>query len=315
MGVAETRPARQTTNTVVMISPDQFGFNPETSGSNSFQHIPSQSEIDTRQSALSEFHKTVDTLNAHGIATLVLPSRADVITPDAVFPNNWFSHHQEGALVIYPMLAPNRRAEKQIEPLKGLLAQVDIVPDVINMSSLEGFGHILEGTGSLVLDREHKVAFATESPRTTREGFDAWLNKMGYDGVFFHADDKSGSPIYHTNVVMSIGEQFAIACLDAIQDPREKGRVADRLEALGKTIIPITTEQMGKFCGNVLQLASDRGEPKIIMSETAYNAFGAGNRQQLERFGDLVAVHIPVIEEVGGGSARCMLAEVFPPQK
>lgn len=308
MAVVE-RP-RQTTNTVVMISPDHFKFNKQTAPNN-----PHQKNIEAHKAALSEFHQTVDTLNTSGIATLVLPSRTDVDTPDAVFPNNWFSHHQEGALVIYPMFALNRRAERQVEPLKGLLAQVDIVPDVVDMSSLENIGHILEGTGSLVLDREHKVAFASESLRTTRRGLDVWKGRMGYDGVLFHAYEQDGSPVYHTNVVMSVGEGFAVVCLDAIHDSTERNNVANRLEALGKTIIPITPEQMGKFCGNVLQLASDRGEPKIVMSETAYKAFGARNRQQLERFGDLVAVHIPVIEKVGGGSARCMLAEVFPPQK
>lgn len=306
----------QTTDTVVMISPDKFGFNPQTAETNVFQHEPTQSEQELQLHASSEFTAMVDQLRGEGIRVAVLPSVTNAVTPDAVFPNNWFSHHEDNTLVIYPMLAPNRRAERQVDALKGALKQVDIIDTtLLDLSGLENDGHILEGTGSLVLDRANKVAFAMESPRTTKEAFDEWTKSMDYQGILFHAYDEKSFPVYHTNVVMSIGEQFAVACVDAITDPEEKRDFTATLTQLGKQIIPITQEQMNHFCGNILQVRSETGESKIVMSDTAFNAFSQEQQHQLTQFGKIVAVHIPTIETVGGGSARCMLAEVFPPKK
>lgn len=301
---------QQTTHTVVMISPDQFGFNPQTAQTNAFQKR-TDDETQDRNNALSEFWEMVSTLKENGITVLVLPSRDDVVTPDAVFPNNWFSH-QPGTLVIYPMLAPNRRDERQVGNLTNLLATIGVEPEIVDLSGDEKEGNILEGTGSLVLDRANKVAFAMESPRTTKEEFDKWCSQMGYRGVWFHAYDANDLPIYHTNVVMSVGDGFAVASLETIKDRVEKEMLEKELTANGRELINITREQLNSFCGNILQLKNSQGESKIIMSEAAKAAFTQEQLDTLSKYGDIVAVNIPTIETVGGGSARCMLAEIFP---
>ncbi len=302
----------QTTSTLVMVSPNHFGFNAQTAGSNIFQHQISASDSDIQQKALLEFNNSVEILKASGINVLILDSRQDVITPDSIFPNNWFSHHSDGRLVVYPMLAPNRRLERQTQNLEELLKSNGArLTETLNLASDENQGHILEGTGSLVLDRENKVAFAMESPRTTKEEFDKWCNLMNYDGIFFHAYDKNGFPIYHTNVTMSIGKEYAVICLDSITDVREREEVQERLASLDKEIIALTRDQIYNYCGNTLQLQSTDNTPKIVMSKTAFNGFNPDQIKSLKKFGEIIELDIPTIETIGGGSARCMLAEVF----
>lgn len=307
----------QLTDTVVMISPDQFGFNSQTAETNAFQNDLSQhgaSELEVRDAAMREFSEMTDTLARHDIRIVQLSTNPNLLTPDAVFPNNWFSTHADGQLVIYPMLTPNRRAERQTDTLQGFLSQIDIsYEDVLDLSSYENEGRVLEGTGSLVLDRANNVAFAMESPRTSKEMFDEWCKKMKYEGVFFHAYDKESLPIYHTNVVMSVGEKFAVWCPESIKDVSERFRIMKKFAELEKESIDITHDQLYKFCGNVLQLDSKSGDSKIIMSTSAYDAFTPAQRIKLDSYGEIVPVNIPTIEQVGGGSARCMLAEVFTP--
>lgn len=314
---------QQLTGIVVMISPDQFGFNAEAAilGKNDWVHMP-RNELKARDDALREFASMVKKLQYHDIEVIVLPSPSNSFTPDAVFPNNWFSHHLEGSflggrLVIYPMLLPTRQLERQTENLINALSKVGILnPELIDISSDENQGRILEGTGSLVLDRINKIAYALESVRTTKEEFDKWCKKMGYEGVFFHAIAKTttGNNLYHTNIEMSIGDGFAVLCSDAITTDEERVMVESKLQEHGELII-ISLEQMGKFCGNILQLRSLKGKTKIIMSQTAFDAFSLEQKKVLSKFGELVLVEIPTIEYVGGGSARCMLAEVFTPKK
>lgn len=306
----QRRTPRQTTSTVVMISPDQFGFNPQTAETNTFQN-KTDNETKTRDQALTEFNGMIESLTQNNIDVLILPSRQGVVTPDAVFPNNWFSHHQEGKLVIYPMLAPNRRAERQPENLQGLLTSVNIQSEILDLSSYEEIDEILEGTGSLILDRVNKMAFAMESPRTTLGAFHKWCQEMNYEGVFFHAYDKDSLPIYHTNVVMSMGEKFAVVCLEAIKDADEKAKVIQKIQEYDREIIPISLEQVYSFCGNILELRSKSGDPKIVMSESAFNGFTRFQLEQLKEYGNIIPVSIPTIESVGGGSARCMIAEIF----
>lgn len=321
-----TQLPRQLTDTIVMSPPQNFAMISDAKAAESNSYITpatvfmeqtGMTRENIRDAAMAEFNMMVNKLRANSLDVLILPARTDIVT-GSVFPNNWFSYHQEGTIVLYPMLVPQRREERQLDALKGVLTQVDIVePTVLDLSEVENEGKALEGTGSIVLDRQNKVAFGMQSPRTTKEMFDAWCGKMGYEGVFFHAFDiqKEGKPVYHTNVVMSIGEDVAVVCLESITDDREREMVETRLQQLGKEVIKITVEQMGKFCGNVLQVRSKKGEPKIILSTQAYSAFTKAQQDQLAKHGDLVAVYIPVIETVGGGSARCMLAEVFPPEK
>lgn len=311
---------QQLTNRVIMVSPDHFGFNPQTAESNVFQNRP-HNETVARDTALKEFAEMVNTLRNAGIQVSVLPSRTAVVTPDANFPNNWFSIHENknrrggSIVVLYPMLTPNRREERQGAELRSALTELGISSEIIDLSTDENKGNILEGTGSMVLDRINRIAYAMESARTTKEEFDKWLEIMDYDGVFFHAvDNQTKNPVYHTNVVMSVGDGFSVLCSEAIPDPQERAMVENRLQENGE-LISITQEQMRKFAGNILHLKSLNGEPKIVMSQTAYGAFTSAQREQLGKYGTLVPVTISTIENVGGGSARCMIAEVFPPEE
>ena len=295
-----------------MVSPDKFGFNPETAGTNPFQHKSPLSPSKLRSLAVLEFKRMVEKLESEKIRVLVLGSRFDVVTPDAVFPNNWFSHHKDGRLVLYPMLAENRRKERQLNNLKSLLNDAGINHlKIVDLSKDEKQKQILEGTGSLVLDRENQVAFAMESPRTSEQEFDKWCREMKYEGVFFHAFDRNLKPIYHTNVIMSIGDKFAVVCFDAIADEKEIFKIKSKLKKLKKQIIPITVDQMDNFCGNILQLKSRAGSRKILMSDMSFKSFTPRQKTQLRKYGKIITVNIPTIETVGGGSARCMITEIF----
>lgn len=313
------RTEQHLTDTVFMVSPDQFGFNPETAVTNGFQTDLSQqgiTDIEIRDAALEEFDQTANMLSKHDIDVVALPSRTDVMTPDAVFPNNWVSTHADGRLVLYPMLTPNRRKERQPEQLSAALIEHTGVsyPERFDMTSYEMEGRALEGTGSLVLDRGNNIAYAMESPRTDKEVFDAWCREMGFDGVFFHAYDKDSLPIYHTNVVMSVGDRFSVWCPESIKDAAERDQLQHSFDMTGKESVDISLDQLYNFCGNILQVRSVKGESKIVMSNTAYKSFEQGQKRQLEKYGEIVPVSIPTIETVGGGSARCMLAEVFRPE-
>jgi len=302
----------QLTDTVIMISPDQFGFNPQTAESNNFQHQLNIPPDQIQKKAMQEFENMVTLLRLKGITVLTLPSRKNVVTPDAVYPNNWFSHHAGGILIVYPMLAQNRRLERQTDELKKLLIENNIsVSKLFDITSHEKEGHILEGTGSMVLDRKNKVSFAMASVRTDKYEFDAWCRMMGYEGIFFHAIDSSKFPVYHTNIAMNMGKEFAVVCLELIPDEVERKTVEKKLTSLGKEIIAITVVQIHQYCGNVLQLVSKEGKSMIVMSKTAHNAFTQENRNTLSKYGELIIADIPTIEQVGGGSARCMMAEVF----
>ncbi len=305
----------QLTDAVVMIKPDTFGFNPQTGVDNSFQHEPTASEAETRQQALSEFGEMVTKLEGHGLRVVVLNSPLGPngeITPDAIFPNNWFSTHYPGKLVLYPMKAPNRRLERQPEALKKALSSINVLySQTIDLTADEQSGQILEGTGSLVLDRTHKIAYAIESQRTTEEEFNKWSQIMGYEPVFFHAVDFGGKPVYHTNVIMSVGEGFTVVCTAAIETADEKEFVVKKLAGTGKTVLEITMDQMYNMCGNVLQTSNTQGQKLVVMSERAQNAFGPDQLKVIKRNGLVVPVKIDTIETVGGGSARCMMAEIF----
>jgi len=306
---------RQITDTVVMISPDTFGFNPETANSNSFQKHLNDSPESIRSMAVLEFNSMVNILKNCGINVLVIPSRENVITPDAVFPNNWFSHHQDGSLVVYPMLAPNRRKEKQIDNLVSCLNEVGMEVKTKDMSFFESEGKALEGTGSLVLDRANKTAFAIESPRTSKEVFDYWCKNMGYHGVLFHAYDEEDKPIYHTNVIMGIGEKFTVISLESIKNGSERLLVEKKLTLSGREIVPVTLDQVSSYCGNVLQLKSTKGDPVIVMSKTSFDAFDARQQTTLAKYGNIPFINIKTIETIGGGSARCMVAEIMRSKK
>lgn len=310
---------QQTTNRIVMIRPDHFGFNSETAGTNDWQKVP-QDEMAARNNAILEFDTMVKLLREKGIDVAVIPSRLDVVTPDAVFPNNWFSVHatsnNSSKVVVYPMLTPNRRAERQQDNLLAALKKLGVEQiEIVDLSHDEDAGNILEGTGSLVLDRKNQIAYALESQRTTKEEFDTWCREMQYEGVFFHAKNTvTNNPIYHTNVAMAVGDGFAVICSEAIISEKEREMVTNTLKQHGE-LIEINLSQMGKFAGNIIHLRSKNGDPKIVMSQSAFDAFTDAQKETLKKYGELVPVAIPTIEAVGGGSARCVIAEVFPPRE
>lgn len=303
----------QATDTVLMVRPQTFQFNAETAESNAFQKnltIDNPAEL-----ANSEFDDMVATLRTQHIRVIVVDSPKNQITPDAVFPNNWFTSHQTSrgqTIVLYPMCTTNRRLERQYDVLKNQLNQHGIpIDNLIDLTSYETKHKYLEGTGSVILDRIHHVAYAAISPRTNVDVLYDFVKRFGYEPIIFHSRDKQGQLIYHTNVVMSIGTHFAVIALDSIQDADERATVEEVLKKTHKTVIAISNEQLEKMAANILELRSTEGKSKIILSQTAYAAFNAQQLELLSTFGDLVVVKIPTIETIGGGSARCMLAEIF----
>ncbi len=296
-----------------MVRPDHFCYNPETATTNAFMKTPEQlgiHEDDVPIKSMVEFHRMAHVLEEQGITVCIF--RSPPKTPDAVFPNNWLSLHDDNTLVLYPMCSPSRRRERQVEKLLECLTTFHPKgTKVISLSYEERRKRYLEGTGSMVLDRVAKTAFAIGSPRTDLGLFQKWCEIMEYGSVMFSAVDRKGKPIYHTNVVMSIGDRFAIVCFDAISTQADQMLVENVLHYQKKEIIPITMDQMHDFCGNILQLSSANGEKIIVLSQTAFDAFTDDQRQLLSTFGMLLPVAIPTIEGIGGGSARCMIAEIF----
>ncbi len=298
-----------------MVRPDHFGFNPQTAVTNAFQHTPKvihKSAVEIRQSALKEFAHVVKKLEKKGIDVLILPSRSDVVTPDAVFPNNWFSTHQDGKLVLYPLLTPNRRLERREEELLALLKKAGITtPEIIDLTKDEDKGLILESTGSMIFDRVHKVAFAMESPRTIQEEFNKWCEIMGYEGVFIKTEKSHVKEVYHTNINMCVGSEFVVVCLDVLASGKEKDALRKKIVELGRECIEISLDQVYQFCGNILELQTKDGQRLLAMSEKAKKAFTKEQINHLEKYVKILSFAIPTIEEIGGGGVRCMLAEIF----
>lgn len=302
----------QTTDTVVMVSPDTFGFNTETAETNVFEKKIEQNSK-AQKDAMKEFRNALTALQNHQVKVIVLPSRKDIITPDAVFPNNWFliDKASERKLILFPMFAKDRRSERQPNLLIKTLEREGIEIDkTIDLTSYETKQLALEGTGSLVLDHINKVAYASLSPRTNVEVLNDFCQKLNYRPVVFKSYD-ANKLIYHTNVMMSVGTQFAIVCLESIKDPKEREVLQKELNNSGRQILVISIDQVNHMCGNVLELKSTEGNPLILMSKEAFSHFSKKQRQELKKFGDFIIVKIPTIEQIGGGSARCMVAEVF----
>lgn len=305
--------SHQTTHTLLMVSPNNFKFNKDTAKNNSFQKdLKISNDI-----ALEEFNTMVEKLRQHHVKVLVMPSRENVETPDSIFPNNWFSVHStqkqnDKILVLYPMCAENRRLELQPESLIKLLKKEGInVSKTVDLSTYANDAKFLEGTGSLVLDRENKIAYAAISPRTDAIMLTIFAERMNYKLVVFHSFDENNQLIYHTNVILSVGSHFAVIALDSISDERERATLVQQLQETHKEIVPISQEQVKHMAGNVLQVKDKDGKAMIIMSQSAHNAFTPEQRNILNKYGQLIPVQIENIETVGGGSARCMLAEIF----
>jgi hypothetical protein len=295
---------------VILIRPTGFGYDPVTAESNGFQRLVS--DVGLRLRAATEFDALYDALLRYGIRTSVLDP-ANPSAPNAVFPNNWFSTHADGTVVVYPMLTPSRRSERDPHLRGHLEAEGFRVERLVDLSAWEQEGLILEGTGSLVLDRTGLVAFACLSPRTTHAAVEAWCARFGHRAVTFNATmdgRSSAAPIYHTNVVMALGERWALVCLEALPDAQDRQTLLAALEASGRVVVPFTLQQLHLYVGNALELG-DSGGSCIFLSATAFAGLRPDQRKALERFAQLVPVAIPTIEAVGGGSVRCMLAENF----
>lgn len=271
-------------------------------------------EENVQEKALEEFDGFVDTLRKNGVTVTVVDDTRLPETPDSIFPNNWISLHQDGRVVLYPMFSENRRAERRQE-IWEQLAQEHTIQELIDLSAYESEGLFLEGTGSMVLDREAHIAYACLSVRTSEKVIADFCARLNYKSVVFHAVDQKGFPIYHTNVMMCIGDRFAVLCLDAVADDQDKAAITDQLHKTDKALIEISFQQMNAFAGNMLQVKNEQGEELLVMSEQAYRSLTATQVSQLEHFCRIVYAPLYTIEKNGGGSARCMLAEVHLPLK
>lgn len=301
----------QSTSHLLMIRPVSFGFNEQTAANNTFQsQSGDQQSVQTR--ALAEFDGLVKVLRDNGVSVTVIEDTVEPHTPDSIFPNNWISFHETGDVFTYPMQAENRRLERR-EDIITKLEDNFKVKHIIDLSRFEHDGQFLEGTGSMVLDREHKIAYACLSPRTSTKVLDTFCKQTGYRQVTFHAFDQNGFAIYHTNVMMCIGTNFAVACLDSINDAIEKEDFIHSLKSTGKQIIDISFDQMNHFAGNMLEIRNNAGDTLIVMSRSAFDILNYQQKAILSSFGKLIYSDINTIETNGGGSARCMIAEVHLP--
>lgn len=307
-------PRSQVTDAVLMIRPAAFRSNPQTAASNAFQDTGALPAAAAHEQAEQEFDAAVDALVAAGVTVHVFDDTPEPRRPDAIFPNNWISTHADGTVVVYPMQAPNRRAEVRRDIVAALAAdlgyRVDRVLDLTPWADRERF---LEGTGSMVLDRVNRVAFAANSLRTDREVLDAFATELDYRPVLFDARDRDGVPIYHTNVMMWIGTTFAAVCLDAVSDGTERQLLRD-LAGTGRELIELDFAQVSAFAGNALELRAADGVPVLALSRSAHDSLTPGQREAL--FGRMRAAvaDISAIEACSGGSFRCMIAEIFLPR-
>jgi hypothetical protein len=304
----------QTTRNLFMVRPAHFGPNAQTAVSNVFQQSGEHPSTLLEAAALNEFDGMVRSLRAAGVNLIVINDTKTPVKPDAVFPNNWITTHANGDVFLFPLEASNRRAERRMDIVDALTAEHGFaVGRVTDLSAHECEGRFLEGTGSMVLDRIHRVVYATPSTRTHPELLHAFALEAGYEVCIFDTLDDGGQPIYHTNVMMALGERFVVICGAAIADSRQREDIMQRLAGTGRQIIDITMEQMVAFAGNLLEVRGKADEPLIVLSQTAHNVLTDRQRALLQGFGKLLPVSIDTIERVGGGSVRCMLAEIFLP--
>ncbi len=306
---------RQTTDTVLMIRPARFQRNPQTRESNAFQSAPIDLTPDQEQArAVAEFDAVVARLQAHGVRVLVFDDTAEPHTPDAIFPNNWVSFHDDGTVVLYPMEAENRRRERRIDIIEQLSKNRAFrVTDIVDLTYHERDGRFLEGTGSMVLDRCNRVAYACLSSRTHLDVLGEFGQRLDYEIVAFNATDSAGNAIYHTNVMMCIGTDLAVVCAEAICDESQRTAVLGQLAAPGRDVIEISREQVARFAGNMLELTGADGRPLLIMSEAARASLDAEQAHRLGRCAALISVPVGHIEKSAGGGVRCMIAEIFLP--
>lgn len=307
----------QTSSTILMVRPANFGFNSETAENNFYQKQDSRSQEEIRALARKEFDAFVAMLCDQGVKVLVVEDTEEPIKTDSVFPNNWFSTHPDGKLILYPMFSPNRRLERRKDIIEQLMNLGFKVNEIVDLSFFEESMQFLEGTGSMVIDHQTKVIYACYSERTHPVPLDYVAKILGYAVIGFEAVQEiegKVSPIYHTNVMMHIGTDLAVVCLDSIAKLADRRKVQESLTKSGKKLIPITAKQKFNFAGNMLEVSNDGDEKFTVMSQAALDSLNVGQIQQIEKYTTIISPSIPTIEKLGGGSARCMLAEIFLPR-
>ncbi len=306
----------QTTSNILMVRPVRFEFNEQTAESNAFQNadIATQTKADTQVEALKEFDAMVRWLRDNGLNVTVIDDTAEPHTPDSIFPNNWVSFHQSGKVILYPMQAQNRRLERRQDIIETLSNDFQIT-QIIDLSYFEAENKFLEGTGSLVLDRKSRIAYACLSPRTHADVLTAFSKVIDYEIVTFEATDINNKAVYHTNVVMCVGDIFVVICLEAIKNLDERLSIRNTIVKSGKEIIEISIDQMNHFAGNMLLVNNTKGEKLLVMSTSAYRSLTPKQIDRLDDYARLTHFDLSVIEANGGGSARCMMAEIHLPRK
>jgi hypothetical protein len=309
---------KQTTSTLLMIQPAAFFFNEETAENNYYQDASKAvAKTSSQELALKEFNEFVDLLRANHIEVIVVPDLVENQTPDSIFPNNWVSFHEDGHVFLYPMYAKSRRKERRPEILDQVKNAGFSISELTDLSSTENDGLYLEGTGSMIFDRANRIAYAARSIRTDENLFTRYCETIGYQPVVFSSFqtvDQKRLPIYHTNVMMCVADRYAVICLSCIDDTDERNMVRENLEKSGKTIIEISEEQVNQFAGNMLQVENTMGEKFLVMSNSACKSLTSEQLNLLTSFNPILAPSLATIETCGGGSARCMLAEVFLPK-
>ena len=293
---------------ILMVRPYQFYFNQQTAANNFFQsniNIENANEL-----AIAEFDAMVEKLRAHQIKVNVVQDTKDPSTPDSIFPNNWVSTHTNGTVCLYPMYAENRRAERKSSVIEFLQSNYKI-ENTLDLTDLEKEGIFLEGTGSMVLDHQNKIAYGCLSERLDKNAFNEWCDKMQFKPIAFKAVDDKAQPIYHTNVLMCMANQFVVICSDSIPNEQERQMLLDSFAQTNKEVIEISQDQLNHFAGNMLQVFDITEKPHLIMSEQAYKSLHTAQLKSLEKYNPLLPISIPTIEALGGGSTRCMMAEIY----
>lgn len=309
---------QQTTNTILMVRPINFRKNEQTAVNNYFQEDLDLKNAEINKKAQQEFDNFVTKLEAHGVHVIVVSDNDEFDTPDSVFPNNWISFHENGTVGLYPMFAENRRVERREDILEAIEQKGFIIKDIMDYSSAEEEGVFLEATGSVLLDRENQKAYCALSPRADEELFIEFCEDFEYTPIVFVANqtvEGKRKAIYHTNVMMCLAETFAIVCLTAIDDKKERKNLLMNLKEDGKQVIDITEEQVTHFAGNMLQVRGKDDERFLIMSQAAFDCLTDSQRSKINNHCKIISSSLHTIETCGGGSARCMMAEVFLPKQ
>lgn len=301
----------ETASKVLMIRPVKFEMNPETCYTNAFQKATNETSDEVHRKSSEQFDNFVKQLQYHGVDVTVIDDTLEPHTPDSIFPNNWITFYENGTMCLHSMENINRRAERKPHVL-NVLRDKFTISNTVDMTNSEAKQQFLEGTGSVILDRKNRIAYACLSSRTHQSEFENYCNLFNFNGICFNAVDKNNVPIYHTNVMLSVADRYVVVCLDSVRDEKQRMELIKSFEESSKSVIPISLEQMNNFAGNVLQLENGiTGEKILVMSTRAYNSLEKDQIDAISKFNKIVHENVDVIENNGGGGVRCMIAEIF----